>query len=150
MANDSVQAGILGGLAASAVMAVMMQMGKATGMVETPLPVKVERRAERRLGVAEKTTGQQERAVGMAGHMMMGAAFGAGYGALREKMDLDPLTGGALYGMGVYALNVAGLGPALDLSRGPWQQEPPTVVRQVMMHLLYGAVTAAVAEELSE
>jgi len=41
-----------------------------------------------------------------------------------------------------------GVGPALGLTRGPWTQQPMTVTRRVMMHALYGTVTAFVSRRV--
>ncbi len=73
------------------------------------------------------------------------ATFGAGYGALRALAHVSVVPGGPLYGLGIYGLTLMGIGPVLGLTRGPWTQQPMTVTRRVMMHALYGTVTACVS-----
>lgn len=143
-----VLAGVVGGLAGAMAMGMMMAVGKQTGMVETPPPVMIERELESRAGLDERTTAQQEVAIASGGHLLLGAALGAAYGLLREPLGLQGAPGGAAYGVGVYAANFAGIGPALDLTAGPWNNEAMTVGRRVMMHLLFGAVTAAVTDKV--
>lgn len=146
--TSNMLAGIIGGLAGGTVMQAAMMMGQRTGMIETPVPLKIERQLEERAGIDEKTTPQQEQMLAMGEHMMISAAYGAGYGALQQTLGLPALPGGAIYGLGVYALNFAGLGPALGLMPGPWREEPMTVGRRMMMHAIYGTVTALVADQM--
>lgn len=147
--DKTVLAGVVGGVAGAMAMGMMMAVGKQTGsMVETPPPVMIERELESRAGLDERTTAQQEVAIASGGHLLLGAALGAGYGLLREPLGLQRVPGGAAYGMGVYAANYAGIGPALDLTARPWNNEAMTVGRRVMMHLLFGAVTAAVTDKV--
>jgi hypothetical protein len=55
---------------------------------------------------------------------------------------------GPLYGLLIYTLTLAGIGPALQLTRAPWHQAPATVGRRLLVHLLYGLVTGLTTEEL--
>ncbi len=93
-----------------------MVVGKATGMIEEPVPLKFERDQEERLGVAEQTDPRQEEVVALGEHLLFSAALGA----------------------------------LLGVTPGPWNQEPLTVGRQLMMHAVYGVVTALVAERVGE
>lgn len=74
------------------------------------------------------------------------AALDAGYGALRAVFDLPSLPSGPLYGLGLYAANLLGIGPALDITRGPANERPTTVGRRLMLHAFYGTATALVAD----
>jgi hypothetical protein len=77
--------------------------------------------------------------------LLFSAALGAGYGALHGTLRLRPL-----YGLGIYALTLGAAGPSLGVTPGPWNQKPLTVGRQLMMHAVYGAVTALAAERVGE
>jgi hypothetical protein len=147
---DEILAGAVGGVAGGAVMTGVMMMGKRTGMIEEPLPVKVERRAKRAVGVMEQPGPRQEMVIGMAGHMLYSAAVGGGYGLLHAARQPPAIPSGPLYGLALYAVNLLGAGPALDITRGPWNEEPVTAGRRAMMHLVYGTVTALVAERVRE
>lgn len=144
--TDEVAAGAIGGLVAGVAMTGFMMLGKKAGFIEEPLPVKVEHWAEGQLGVADRPGPGQEMAVGMGGHLLYSAAMGAGYGALRSAFDLPTMPTGPLYGLGLYAVNLLGIGPALDITRGPAHERPTTVGRRLMMHAFYGTVTALVAD----
>jgi hypothetical protein len=50
---DNVVVGAVGGLAGGLVMSAVMTAGKQTGMIETPLPLKIEREREARAGLTE-------------------------------------------------------------------------------------------------
>jgi len=127
-----------------------MVVGKATGMIAEPLPLKFERDQEERLGVADQTGPRQEQAVALGKHLLFNAALGAGYGALHGTLRLRPLPAGPLYGLGIYALTLGVAGPSFGVTPGPWNQKPLTVGRQLMMHAVYGAVTALAAERVGE
>ncbi len=147
---NNAMAGALGGLAGGLVMTAAMMAGQQAGMIETPVPLKIERQLERRAGVAQRTSPSQEKALSMAEHMIISAVFGAGYGVLQSVLDQPAIPAGPLYGLGVYALNMGTLGPALDLMPGPWNEEPMTVGRRMLMHAVYGAVTAIVFERVRQ
>ena len=147
--REELLAGAVGGLAGAIAMGIMMVAGKKMGLVNTPPPLAIEQKVEARLDLDERTTAQQERMVAAGGHLLMGVFLGAGYGLARSLPALRSVPGGAVYGMGVYAANFAGIGPALDLTAGPWNKEPVTAGRRLMMHLLFGVVTATVTGSLT-
>jgi hypothetical protein len=135
--------GIIGALAMTGTRTLLVE----TGMISEPLPHKVERRMAMQLGVNDRFGAQSEDLLAQAQHLTLGATFGMGYSLLRHRLNL-PSSGGPLYGLFVYAVNVAGLGPALDLNRTPWRDDPPDVARQIFIHLIYGLVTAQAIRRL--
>lgn len=143
-----VAAGAIGGLAGGAGMTGFMMLSQRAGFVDEPFPVKVERWAEGRLGVAGRLGPRREMAAGMGGHLAYSAAMGGVYGALRSAFSLPTLPTGPLYGLGLYAVNMLGIGPALGITKGPANERPTVVGRQLMMHAFYGVVTALVAKRL--
>ncbi len=147
-AAREIGAGAAGGLAGGMVMTTAMMVGKQMGILDTPVPLKVERKLEEHAGVAGQTSPKQEKALAMVEHMALSVGFAAAYGALRSRFGLRAIPSGPLYGLGVYALNLGGVGPALGATAGPWSEQPMTVGRRVMMHVVYGAVTALVAEQV--
>lgn len=147
MNTNHLLAGAIGGLAGGVVMTMAMTAGKKAGIIERPLPVRVERWATDRMGI-DRPAPEHEDAVAQGGHLVYSALLGAGYGALRSALDLPALPSGPLYGAGIYALTLGGVGPALGLTGGPWDEPKTTAGRRLMMHLVYGAVTAIVAEQV--
>jgi len=146
--GENMLSGAIGGLAGGLLMTAFMTMGKKTGLIEQPLPEKFERKFEDLVGVQERPGPAQELLLSQAEHLLFSAALGAGYGLLRGAFDLPAIPSGPLYGLSIYALMLGGIGPALDVTRGPWREQPTTVGRRVMMHVAYGTVTALVAERV--
>jgi NAD(P)-dependent dehydrogenase (short-subunit alcohol dehydrogenase family) len=132
--------GAAGGIAGALAMHAARRIAQKMGLLRTPLPLKVERRLEEKVRLAHKTNKDQEKALAFGEHLLVGAMFGAAFGAMRSGFEFPPLPSGPLFGLGVYALSVAGIGPALHLARGPWDQNLETVQRRLLVHLLYGTV----------
>lgn len=145
---DEVLAGAVGGLAGGMMMMVVMTMGKKTGMIDRPLPLRVEQWAEEQAGVTEKTGAREEEVLSQGMHLVYSALQGAGYGALRAALDAPAIPSGPLYGLGTYGLNLGAILPALDLTKGPANEEPMTVGRRMMMHVAFGMVTGLVSEKV--
>jgi hypothetical protein len=143
-----VAAGTIGGLAGGMGMSGFMMLGKKAGFAEEPMPMKVEHWAEDRLSMADRLGPRQEMAAGMGGHLVYSAVMGGVFGALRSAFKLPAVPTGPLYGLGLYAVNIFGLGRPLGIAVGPGQERPAAVSRQLMMHALYGSVTALVADRL--
>jgi len=143
--KEGITAGMVGGLAGGAAMLGMMMLSKQMGMIQTPFPLQIEHELEDRLHVAAQTGPRQEMLLAVGEHMAISAAFGAAYGVLDATFDLPVLPSGPLYGVGVYALKMLGVGPALGLSSEPWNLPASTDMRRLMLHMLFGGVTAAVS-----
>jgi hypothetical protein len=141
-------AGAVGGVAGAVAMSLVRLVGEETGLIEKHLPLYLEQQLEARAGLAGQTSEGEERTLAQGMHLAMGTTFGAGYGLLHAALGGPPLATGPLYGLGLYALNLAGVGPALNLTPEPWHEDTPTVGGQVLIHILYGTVTALVADEV--
>jgi hypothetical protein len=129
---------------------IVMMVGKKTEMIPEPLPLKLEREIGHRAGVADRTGPQQETMLAFGLHYLISVLFGAVYGLLRWATQFSPLPSGPLYGLGTYLVNLVGIGPALDLTRGPQDEKPVTVGRRAMMHTVYGTVTAFVSDKVRQ
>ena len=145
----TIAAGAAGGLAGGIVMIAFMTVATRAGIIKTALPVKVERWAEHQAGVQEGATGIQEEVTAQAGHLAFSAGLGALYGAILSAFRLPALPSGPIYGASLYALHLGALGPAAGITKGPWNEEPTTAGRRLMMHVIFGTVTAVVAQRLS-
>lgn len=141
-------AGTIGGLAGGAIMAGFMTVARRQGMIDEPVPVTVERNLEEQAGIDEMTSAEQEEQIGMAGHFATSAALGAGYGLIHTVLALPALPAGPLYGLGIYAMNFGQIGPRLGAVAPPQAEQRSDVMREVMMHVVYGTVTALVANRL--
>lgn len=141
-------AGFVGGVVMGAGMVAAMAVGRRAGKPVEPPPLEMDRSLERDAGVADETGLAAERGLALGEHLAIAAGFGAAYGLLRTALAARPLPVGPLYGLGVYATSLIGVGPALGLTGGPWGERTPTALRRVLLHLVYGTVTAVVDERL--
>ncbi len=148
--RNELVAGVAGGLAAGTVLALVMAVGKKTGVIPEPLPLKVEQEVEERADVQGETTPAQKNLLALGGHYLLSAVFGALYGLFRwvTGSRFSAIPTGPLYGLSTYAVNLVGLGPAMDLTSSPQEEKPVTVGRRVMMHAVFGTVTAFVAKKV--
>lgn len=78
-------------------------------------------------------------------HLALSALMGAVIPALR----LRGVAGGALGGVGWYAVLHGLLGPRFDLVAGPFGEPPATASMRVALHAAFGVVSTTVAEALS-
>ena len=147
--TKTIVAGAAGGLAGGLVMTAFMTVATRAGIIKTPLPVKVERWAEDQAGIQDGRTGIEEEVTAQAGHLAFSAGLGALYGAMLSAFRLPAIPSGPIYGASLYALTLGALGPAAGITKGPWNEEPATAGRRLMMHLIFGTVTALVAQRLS-
>jgi hypothetical protein len=140
--------GILSGLAGAAVMFLMMLVSKQIGVVWQPVPHRIWRNLEQRLGFAGKTDRQEERILGQLLHFGLGAGWGLLYGLASPLLSLPRLLWGSLYGLGTYAVDEIIMGPAFSLTPPPGLEPQRRVVRRVLMHTVFGLVVTMVFEGL--
>lgn len=84
----------------------------------------------------------------MASHFAFGAAMGAGYGLIAERLRLSPAIGGIGFGLAVWASNYAGVLPALGLQRWPGERPAYRNATMIAGHIVWGAVLGKVEERL--
>jgi hypothetical protein len=140
---------VLAGIVATAVMTVVMYMGKAIGM-EIDMP--------RMLGLMVVDPSNVATVIGLVIHFMMGVVFAAVYALVFEGLDIDPTwLWGALFGAvhGILAGMAMGMMPAMHPRMGVGQELPdPGVfgrnlgamipVAILSLHLVFGAIVGAI------
>jgi hypothetical protein len=151
MSRD-VTAGAVGGLAGGIVLTGAMMAADRFGL-DDALPLKVERWAAYHAGAdrgsLKRGPGAAEEATAYGGHLAASLALGAAFGAMQGRVDVSPTVSGLLFGLGVHALNLGVLGPALTITKKPWNDTPATHARRLAMHAVFGVVAALVAREVS-
>ncbi|WP_052208178.1 DUF1440 domain-containing protein [Croceibacterium mercuriale] len=146
-------AGVAGGLAATAVVAIFMQLSRplagidpaapdATGEPRIGSPVAATRAVEEGLG-RPLPDDRQEAATGLF-QFAFGAALGAGYGLLARHVPLASAGRGALFGAGVFAVADEVLVPATGLSGKPADSPPVAHASALAVHLIFGLVADGV------
>ncbi len=136
--------GLAGGLALSAVMAMSRRLGLYPTLAE-----RSEAWLDQTFGAGRRAGAGGVAVLEQANHLAAGVAFGAGLAVLRRRLAPRwPMAAGVLYGLGMYGVNIGVIAPLLGLTRGEWNERPGVRLQRAGMHLLYGAVTAAVSEAL--
>lgn len=146
LATDVV-AGAAGGLAGGAIMTVAMTAGRKAGILQAPVPLKVERWGRRRLGVSAPSA-EREHLLAQTIHLGYSLSLGVGYGLIQHARALPALPSGPLYGLVVYAANIAGALPSLGIISPPTDTATTKIARQVMMHVVFGTATALVFDRV--
>lgn len=147
--SQSIIAGAVGGVAGALAMTSVRLIGKQLGIVPESLPHKVARKVAMGASVTELSA-RTEDLFAHGQHLLLGALYGTGYGLLHPVFNWPSGVDGPLYGLAVYSLNLGGVGPALNLTQGPWAQKPSFVGRRIFVHALFGLVTALVYEKVHE
>ncbi len=146
--QSNVVAGAIAGLAGGAALAAWWHYGQRLGITQEPLPRRVEQWAEDQAGVRDQARPETKEAVAQSGHLLAATALGAVFGGLRSSGYLPSFASGPLFGLAVYGMNVAGIGNALGITRGPESESSSVVGTQLFEHALYGAVTGWVTDWL--
>lgn len=145
-------AGSLGGLAGGvAVSAMMLATEQRTGAPSEL--INLGRKTAERLDTPHRQRradpAANEQAMSHGGHLALSAAAGALLPTLRHATGLSIVPAGLLFGLGFYLLAWGGAGPALRLTPTPIQEGPAKVGQRLMIHAVFGTVTAYVADRLA-
>ena len=147
ISNDLV-AGAVGGTFGGLAMFAVRVVGTQTGIIIHSLPDKFERGAAELTGFAKDQDREQQKELAIAEHIVLSAGLGAGYGLLRHWLKPPAIPGGVVYGLVIYAMMLIGVGPTLGITRMPQDKPKSSVGSEIFVHLLYGTVTASVANRL--
>ena len=136
-------AGAMSGLAGAVVMSATMALGRRAGWLHPTLAEDSERWLDRTVGMTRRIGAAGTTAVEQGNHLTAGAGFGALLAALPPGLGgLPPALAGALYGAGLYAVNIAGVAPLLGITEGEQNAPPAQAAERLGLHLLFGVVTA--------
>ena len=147
---EKYKAAVLGGLVAGVVTTAVMAVGRKTGLLTKTLDRDavdwIDRLTHSRAVIGDTGTSVVE----FVNHLGASAAFGAALPPLREAAPgLSPVALGALYGTGLYAVNIAGIAPVLGITEGEVQAGPRKAAERWGIHVLQAIVTAVLADRLS-
>lgn len=135
-------AGAIGGLIAGAALSGAMLAGRRLGMLHKTLGEHSEDWLDRnfasRAHVGETGTFLAD----MGDHFAASAMFGAAFGAAYPSVERHPIAAGALYGMALYAVNIASVAPVLGITKGETAEPPSVTLQRLGLHVLFGVVTA--------
>lgn len=143
-----ISAGAIAGLAAGALLSAWWIGGRKLGITGPSLPGRVEQWAEDQTGYRPHASQQANEGAALGGHLAISTALGALFGALRGGGYMKSLTAGPLFGLGLYALTVSGIGNVLGITRAAHRESGNVLGKQLFEHALFGTATALVADEV--
>lgn len=141
--------GMVAGLAGGIATALAMSLGRRAGILQKTLAEESEDWLDRKADTRRHLGRTGTTALEQANHLVAAAAFGRGYLMLRQRLPSVPtLPLGLAFGAGLYAVNIVGIAPLTGITQGEQNAPPQTVAQRLAMHLLFGVVTAGVADAL--
>ena len=98
-----------------------------------------------RTHIRHRLSKQQILAATTVSHFGYGAAMGAAYGPLQQRVPLPPIAQGVLFGIVVWAASYLGLLPALGISASSHREPVRRNLMMIAAHVVWGAAMGAVA-----
>lgn len=142
--------GLLSGLAGTAALTAIAQIERRAlpwGQKHNALfPHKVVKTAENFLGIRGWLSGGQETAAIHGANFAYGTLMGTLYGWSAPKLNMSPWISGPLFGLGLWAVGLAGWVPAFGAERPPWKKAPKLAMMPILSHLAYGLAAGAVLQ----
>ena len=140
--------GAVAGTMGAACMTVLRMAAHRAGLIEKQVPQVVEEWMVQRSGHAPPGGPAGHQVASQLVHLGYGAAWAAAFALGARGRTRAPLLRGALFGAAQWAFGFFVLMPALGVTRPAWRQRPRENAINLASHLLYGAATALVSEEL--
>jgi hypothetical protein len=146
--------GALGGVIGAACMTVFRTLAHRRGVIDKSVPQAAEEWLTRRTGRAWPAEPAVHHAFDQLLHFGYGAALGAAYGAVvarpRRPGRKSTLVIGSGFGAAAWLFGSWLLLPLLDVKRAPWRASLPETAVDLAAHLIYGASTALLVDELAQ
>ena len=149
MRESTLLAGALDGLIATVPMTAVMEMLHDRLPADERYPLPPAELAEQVSGqpAGRGALGQGEgRAQALALHFAVGAAAGALYGPLAERLRPAPVLGGVAYGMAVWTAGYLGILPSLGLLRPATEHPPRRTALMIAAHIVWGTALGLLAD----
>jgi hypothetical protein len=146
-ANLAIHGAVAGGLAA-ACMTVFRMVAHRAGWISQMVPQAAEVWTQEHLDLDLPETAAGHHVADQLMHIAYGAAWGAFHAALIGRRSPPNAARALELGLPLWAFGSMVLFPALEIGRPAWRSSPSELVVNLTAHLLYGAVTVFVTEEL--
>jgi hypothetical protein len=141
-------AGAIGGVVAGVIVSGVMAIGRDAGLLHKTLADHASDWLDRRFNTRDWAGEDGTQALEQGNHLAASAAFGAVYGATRPlTQSVPPVAAGALFGAGLYAVAIAGVAPRIGLT--PDEDAETVALQRLGLHVLFGVITALVADALA-
>jgi hypothetical protein len=143
-------AGAIGGVVAGMIVSGVMAIGRDAGLLHKTLADQASDWLDRRFNTREWAGEDGTQALEQGNHLAASAAFGAVYGATRPlTQSVPPVAAGALFGAGLYAVAIAGVAPRIGLTSDDDHDVETVFLQRLGLHVLFGVITALVADALA-
>jgi hypothetical protein len=141
--GDRMREGAAAGLAATAAMSAFMWSAQRAGFVGEQAPKQLMRRSLEAVG--DHPSGARLSAISLVAHFAFGAAAGAAYGGLSDRLPTgrSTLYSGVAFGLAVWAATYKVAFPPLHLMPPPERDRPGRARTMILAHVVYGAVLGA-------
>ncbi len=143
--TNRIIAGAIGGMIGGVVMSLAL-----TAVRRSPLLRQVNHDVEQIPIIGTSAEIQEEPAGNLSKRLLSAAILGGVYGALRSALRLPGILAGPAYGLVAYALSWVGLGPAMERTPGPWNEQPMAFIPKLVTNTVYGTVTDLISERVGD
>jgi len=130
-------------------MTVIRMAARRHHVIDKTVPQAAEEWMADRLGSGHDAPPVVHHLADQALHFGYGALLGAAYGLLVDGRSRTGVLRGLGFGVATWAMGSWGLLPLLGAKRAPWRKKQAENAVDLLAHLVFGAATALVAEELS-
>ena len=141
--------GALAGSLAAACMTVIRMAARRRGVIEKTVPQAAEEWLSQRSGMGRNAHPIVHHLTAHAMHIGYGATLGAAYAAMTRGRSPNLTARGLAYGVGVWLFGSWLLLPLLRAKQAPWRKRASENLVDLAAHLVFGAATALVSEELA-
>jgi hypothetical protein len=140
--------GGLAGATGAACMVPWRLLARRLGLVHKMVPQAIEEALAARVGLDQATPRELHHAMDQVLHLGFGASLGVLYALLTQRRRESAFSRGLVFGGAAYLLGSGVVIPALGAARPLWRARPREQLVNAAAHLVYGLVTALVADEL--
>lgn len=142
-------ASALAGSLAAACMTVVRMAARRRGVIEKTVPQAAEEWLSHRSGLGRNAHPLLHHLADQALHIGYGATLGAGYALATRARPRHAVARGLAYGVATWLAGSWLLLPRLRAKQAAWRRRPSENAVDLLAHLIFGAATAIVADELS-
>jgi hypothetical protein len=141
--------GALAGSLGAACMTVIRMTARRRGIIEKTVPQAAEEWLAHRAGLGRNAHPVLHHLADQALHVGYGATLGMVYALAKRGRSGHVAARGIVYGVAIWIAGSGILLPLLRAKQAPWRKRPSENAVDLLAHLVFGAATAVVAEELA-
>jgi hypothetical protein len=141
--------GALSGSLAAACMTVIRMTARRRGVIEKTVPQAAEEWLSHRTGIGRDAHPVLHHLADQALHLGYGAALGVGYVVTTRARSRHAIARGLGYGVAAWFAGSWLLLPLLRAKQAAWRKRPAENAVDLLAHLVFGAATAIVSDQLS-